>query len=85
MTSLQMLFCETYEVLHNLIFKESCWSTGFYFWKHFEHIACIISNKLTNCLEHPEIAVHKRLRVFALEILEYNQGCQCSKDIQDRK
>ena len=72
--SSQMLFCETCEVLQNIIFKENCWPFASDLQEHFGYITCFNSNKSTNCLRLPETAVNKRLVMFALEIFKHNQN-----------
>ena len=72
--SSQMLSCETFEVLQNIIFKENCWPFASDFQEHFGYITCFNSNKSTNCLRLPETAVNKRLVMFALEIFKHNQN-----------
>ena len=58
-------FCETCEVLQNIIFKENCWTTDSDFEHRFGRIACFISNNSTNHLGLPKTAFHKRLKVFS--------------------
>ena len=41
------IFCETCEVLQNLIFTEDSWATASDFQQHFGYITCSISSKLT--------------------------------------
>ena len=58
-----MLSCQTCKVLRKIRLKENRWSTASNFYEYFGRIACFISKKSTT-------AVHKRLRVFALEMFK---------------
>ena len=69
--STQMLFCETCEILQNKIFKENCWSTASDFYILDVSLVLFAINQLSRTLE---MAVHKRLTLFALEIFEDNQN-----------
>ena len=69
-----MLSCETCEVLQYKIFKENCRSTAFDFYILDVSLFLSALNQLSNCLGLPETAVHKRFKVFALEMFKDNQN-----------